>query len=242
MTYRTHFLTLLLACFCFNLFNITIINSVHAEQKATGDLSHTIANNMQGTVTEILTVTSYTYAEVDTGKEKVWAAGPTTPLKVGDKVSFATQMPMVDFHSQSLDRDFPVVYFINRFITNKEPPAVESLPGSSDKQKKPARAIKAFNKANGGNTIAEIYAQKQALNGKSLRVRGQVTRYSSNIMGKNWLHIIDNSTHDALTVTTSSVATIDDIVIVEGRLELDKDYGYGYVYPLILQNATVTTE
>ncbi len=61
-------------------------------------------------------------------------------------------------------------------------------------------------------------------------------------MGKNWLHIRDSSTLDDLTVTSKDTVAVGDIVISEGKLELDKDYNYGYFYPVILEDATVTKE
>ena len=54
------------------------------------------------------------------------------------------------------------------------------------------------------------------------------------------IHIRDSSTQDDLTITTDSTATIDAVVVVEGKLALDKDYGY--VYPLIVEDASVTKE
>ena len=41
---------------------------------------------------------------------------------------------------------------------------------------------------------------------------------------------------------TDGIADIDAVVIVEGRLALDKDFGYGYFYPLIVEDASVTKE
>ena len=35
---------------------------------------------------------------------------------------------------------------------------------------------------------------------------------------------------------------IDAVVIIEGKLSLDKDYGYGYVYPLLVEDASITKE
>jgi hypothetical protein len=75
-----------------------------------------------------------------------------------------------------------------------------------------------------------------------VRVRGEVTRFNSGIMGKNWLHIRDSSTSDDLTATTQSMVATGDIVIVEGTLQLDQDFGYGYVYPLIVEDAIITKE
>lgn len=105
-----------------------------------------------------------------------------------------------------------------------------------------AGPVKGINKVKGGKTIAEIHAQKQKLNGKTIRVRGQVTKFTAEVMGKNWFHIRDSSTLNDLTVTTDSTVAIDDVVIIKGKLQLDKDYGYDYVYPVILENAKITKE
>ncbi len=61
-------------------------------------------------------------------------------------------------------------------------------------------------------------------------------------MGKNWLHIQDSSGFEDITITTDKTVAVGDIVIVEGKLELDKDFSYGYIYPVILQDANVTKE
>jgi hypothetical protein len=58
-------------------------------------------------------------------------------------------------------------------------------------------------------------------------------------MGKNWIHIKDNSSPEDLTVTTADTVTVGDIVIIKGTLEVDKDYNYGYFYPVILEDAKV---
>ena len=244
MNHRTNFLATLLTCFSFVLLNTGIINTAYAEQQ-------TDPNKIYGKVTDIIDVAGYTYAEVDTGKKKVWAAGPTTPLKIGDMIAFSTGMPMEDFHSKSMNRNFSMLYFIGGFITDKETqttntPATQTTvvtsPHSKTKQQQASNPVKDIHKAEGGNTIAEIYTHKLDLKGKSVRVRGQVTKFTPAIMGKNWIHIRDSSTKDDLTVTTDSTVAIGDVIIIEGKLELDKDYGYGYVYPVILVDAGITKE
>ena len=236
MKHRTNSLIVLLACFCFFM-----VNSVYADQKSTKENQKTTSNIIRGKVTDIIKASVYTYVEVDTGKKKIWAAGPVTPLKVGDMISFSAGMLMKNFHSKSMKRDFPAIYFVNSFnagtIKNKQ--AMQSLPPSHYKKKQEVKAIQGINKVKGGNTIAEINDGKQKLKGKIIRVRGQVTKFTPNVMGKNWLHIRDSSTLDDLTVITKSTVAIDDVVILEGKLELDKDYGYGYVYPVIMDDAKV---
>jgi hypothetical protein len=269
MKHRIIYSVILLVCFTFVLLMTGVINSPFSEQKDTKEeqqiaeqkntkeeqvveqknikeQQQVASNRIHGKVTEVIDVTGYTYVEVDTGKKKVWAAGPVTPLKIGDTIAFITKMPMVNFYSKSMQRDFPIIYFVGRFITDAETPANKAAaiaaPHAQINQEQMAEPAKEINKVESGNTIAEIYTQKNDLKGKTIRVRGQVTKFTAEIMGKNWLHIRDSSTPDDLTVTTDGTAAINDIVIIEGKLELDKDYGYGYKYPIILEDAKLTKE
>ena len=70
-----------------------------------------------GTVVETMDAGGYTYVQVDTGKQKLWAAAPKFPVKVGDKVTVPAGMPMKDFQSKSLNRTFDTVYFVGAIST-----------------------------------------------------------------------------------------------------------------------------
>lgn len=82
-------------------------------------------------------------------------------------------------------------------------------------------------------TVGEIFEQAQELDGKKVRVRAQVVKFNSNIMGKNWLHLQDGTgdpmknSHD-LVVTTSDELSGPKIITVEGTVAADKDFGAGY--------------
>jgi hypothetical protein len=246
MLHRTGALMALLACSSFALLNAGINNHAYASQSSTGETRQQASNKIYGKVTDTVDAAGYTYAEVDTGKEKIWAAASTTPLKIGDMISFTTEMPMKNFHSNSLKRDFPIIYFVSRFVTNEAgstaATAEMASPHGNIKPDPAAKPIEGIGKVEGGKTIAEVYADKQTLNGKAIRVRGKVTKFTANVMGKNWMHIRDSSTLDDLTITTSNTAAVDAVVIIEGKLALDKDFGYGYVYPLIVEDASVNKE
>ncbi|MCJ7453841.1 MAG: hypothetical protein MUO39_15425 [Steroidobacteraceae bacterium] len=102
-------------------------------------------------------------------------------------------------------------------------------------------------KADGGKTIAEVYGEKDALAGTKVTVRGKVVKSNSGIMGKDWLHVRDGSGEDGtndLTLTTNSspLPDVGDVVLVTGTVVLDKDFGMGYVYPVMLEEAEVTAE
>lgn len=226
MIFRLHVLVTLLICFSSALFSTAYA-----------------AGNIKGKVTETMDAAGYTYVELDTGSEKIWGAAPTTVINIGDQIEFSTDMPMRDFQSKSLNRSFPVVYFAPRFINNKNNTTNAIPPVSANsKSQKPGVVLKKMAKAKDGYTIAEIYNDKKNLAGKTIRVRGQVTKFSAKIMNKNWLHIKDSSGENDLTITTNNIVAVDDVIVISGKLALDKDFGYGYIYPLIIEQASITKE
>jgi len=235
-----------LACVSFSLLNAGAISTAYSSQMSTEAEPHAALNTISGKVTDVIESAGYTYAEVDTGNMKVWAATTTTSINIGDTISFSTSMPMKNYHSKSLNREFPLVYFANSFDTGitsmKSGATATASPHEMITHHQTTRPIKEFSKAKGGNTIAELYAEKDKFNGKTIHVRGQVTKFTSNVMGRNWLHISDSSTQDDLAITTSNTAAIDDVIVVDGKLSLDKDFNYGYVYPLIVEDATIVKE
>jgi hypothetical protein len=106
--------------------------------------------------------------------------------------------------------------------------------------------LSGIEKADGGKTIAEVHADKAQLAGETVVFRGRVVKVNAGIMGKNWLHVRDGSgaegTND-LTVTTIEVLpNVGDTVLVTGAVAIDKDFGMGYRYDLIIEDADVQVE
>lgn len=113
----------------------------------------------------------------------------------------------------------------------------------------PFKAGISVDKAQGANahTVSEIHGLRFDLDGKEVVVRGEVIKVSSGIMGKNWIHIQDGSgSEDAgdydLTVTTLDEASLGDIVVVTGRLAAERDFGHGYRYDVIIEDAKLVRE
>ena len=222
---------------------IGVTGTVLAEQKTQGEHHKAVSGRVYGKVTQTMDAASYTYAEVDTGKEKVWGAARKTVLKKGDMIAFSTGMAMKNYYSKSLQREFPVIYFVDSFITDKKGitsshPATHS-PHANIKTQSINEPVQGINKIEGGHTIADIYKNKTGLKGKTVTVRGKVTKFTAEVMGKNWIHIMDSSTNEDLTVTTQQLTKVNDVIVIKGTLALDKDFNYGYVYPLIIENASV---
>ena len=106
-------------------------------------------------------------------------------------------------------------------------------------------AAPAITKAKGGYTVEELYAKKDALKGKKVAVRGKVVKFNGDIMGRNWLHLQDGSGKQGandITVTTNQNAKIGDTIIATGVMATNKDFGGGYSYEVILEDAAFTVE
>lgn len=94
-------------------------------------------------------------------------------------------------------------------------------------------------------TIADIYKNRAELAGKQVRVSGEVVKVNNRIMKRNFLHLQDG-TGDAgdgsndLTVTSQDTAKIGDRVTAVGKVTLDLDFGAGYHYPLLMEEASIT--
>lgn len=94
-------------------------------------------------------------------------------------------------------------------------------------------------------TVAALYQEKSALAGKEVRVQGKVVKVNNGIMDRNFLHVQDGTgdqkTND-ITVTSKQTAKVGDHVLVKGRVLVNKDFGAGYAYPLLLEEASVTVK
>lgn len=214
---------------------------------------HAASGQHTGKVVEFISTGTYTYVHVDTGNNKIWAAAPTFQVKEGDKVVIPPGMTMKNHHSKTLNRTFDLVYFVPRIMMAGAKPATRQLPKGHPKPMQGGASAPALTnidfsgieKPEGGKTVAEIYHEKATLSGKEVVVRGKVVKYNAGIMGKNWLHLKDGTgtegTND-LTVTTNTQTQVGDTVLARGVMVTDKDYGFGYAYPVIIEDAKVTVE
>ena len=101
-------------------------------------------------------------------------------------------------------------------------------------------------KAKGANakTVAEIVKNRIALKGKTVVVRGKVVKYNAGILGKNWVHLRDGSgsaadQSDDILVTTQNETKLDAIVTAKGVVHNDEDFGAGYAYKVLIEEATL---
>lgn len=216
-----------------------------------------MTQQMSGTVLETMDTAGYTYVKVKTADKDIWAAAPQFKVAVGDQVIIPAGMIMPNYHSNTLNRDFKELYFVSNIIAPNAQMALSAdgttkCPNNTSGSMAHTKAdptievdFSDLKKADNGYTIAEIFAQKDKLANKEITLRAKVVKFSPRIMKTNWLHLEDGSvttgTRD-LTVTSHAQAAVGDTVVVKGTLDLNQDFGYGYKYDLIIQDAQVTVE
>ncbi len=207
-----------------------------------------------GTVEETMNSGGYTYMLLSIGKDKIWVATPQFQVAKGDNVVLMPGQTMKNFHSKTLNRTFETVIFSPGPVDG--PPAHGAMRGDrrtgarkaashGKTMAAPVEGIK-VDKAAGPNafTIAELYEKAAELDGKTVTVRGIVVKVAKNIMGKQWFHMQDGSGSPEkgnfdLTVTTSTAPEKGQTVTATGKLAYEKDFGYGYHYKIIVEDATV---
>ncbi len=201
---------------------------------------------VDGEVVETMDASNYTYMRLRTPNGEVWAATAKTPVKVGDKVTVPLETEMRNFHSPSLNRDFPVIYFVSRIGQGGQPtpPPMAVGHGGSGMTAPAAATVKPMAPPAGGSSIADVWARRTSLAGRTVTVNGTVVKFTSGVLGHNWLHLQDGSGQAAdgtndLTVTTDDAVKVGDVVTVTGTVVIDKDLGSGYAYKVLIEGGKI---
>lgn len=189
-------------------------------------------------VKETLNAGGYTYIN---GTNDIWVAVRQQPIEVGKTYYYERALEMKDFHSKELNRDFPLIYFLNS-ISDQLSPSENKMSAAHQQNKTIQKLEVSIAPEEGIISIADLYAQKNELAGKAVHVKGKVAKFNQNIMGKNWVHIQDGSEFEGnfdLTITTSDIVAVGQVIEFKGTIALDKDFGAGYSYSLIMEEAEI---
>ena len=152
-------------------------------------------------------------------------------------------LEMQKFTSKELKRTFDIIFFVQDF--SDQPIAeTKTMPAgkTSGKQTSERKAGISVKPAEGGITIAELYSNKDSYAGKKVKISGEVVKFNGGIMNKNWIHIQDGTEASGnfdLTVTTNDVAEVGNKITIEGTVSVNKDFGAGYSYDVIIEDATI---
>jgi hypothetical protein len=234
----------------------------HAVEPA-APASMAAGESVQGQVMEKIDAPGYVYLRVKSDKGEIWAATLPFKVAVGDTVVVPLENPMPNFASPTLKRTFDMIYFASAITKPGEAPSgaagalppghptVGGAPGGASAAAPAmgapvpdAKLIDPVPPVSGGTSVAKVWADRKALSGKTVTVRGKVVKYNGNVMGLNWIHLQDGSgsptegTHD-LTITSTMETKVGDVVTITGTVVTDKDFTAGYKYAVMLQGARI---
>jgi len=210
------------------------------------------AGMVRGAVLETMNSGGYTYVLIGTEQVQRWLAARETTVQVGDVVQAFEGMPMEQFESKTLNRTFDVIYFVDA-LHNLSAPAANSvnsmpadLPATDRPAEEPAADVQVA-ELEAGQNIAYVYGNKDALADQQISLRGKVVKYNEGILGWNFIHIQDGSGDAAdgsndLTVTSKATTAVGETVVLTGTIILNKDFGAGYSFPVLMEDANLTTE
>ncbi len=210
--------------------------------------AHPPGNTVTGMVEEVIQVPNYTYLRLKTSSGEEWAAVNATPdVAQGQSATVVAATLMSGFQSGTLKRTFDRIWFGQlQGAGAAAPPAAAAPMGMMKPAANPATAgaMAAIQKAGGplGLRVADVFAERAALAGKTVRVKGKVTKVTA-VQGVNYLHLKDGSgsaanADDDLTVATRAEVKAEEVVTLEGTVAVNKDFGAG-ARPLVLDDAKV---
>jgi len=210
-----------------------------------------IADLHTGVVAEVLQATAYTYLRVKENDTDSWLAVTKREMQPGRTVSFVGGLEMKDFESKDLQRTFESLYFVDRLAGDESAASATQPSAAMPHQAKPSIEKKEISiepaeggitiePAEGGITIGELFTNRDSYAAKTVTIKGQVTKINRAIMDRNWIHLQDGTSGAGafdLTITTQDDASVGDVVTFEGTIILNKDFGSGYSYEVLMENA-----
>jgi len=210
-----------------------------------------------GKVLEVQGVMGYKYLKVDENGTQQWVAIANAPVAVGDRIGYDKRTIMHNFESKSLGKTFKEIIFASEvYLPQKvqRPKSMKDMLGLGDQdphkgmgigmspedEEKPA---KPFVKKD-TYTVEEVHMWRKSLEGQTISLEGSVYKVSRQIMKRDWVHLGDGTgnekdlTDDLVFTADSTTVKAGDKVIATGKVVVNKDFGYGYFYKVLIQDAT----
>lgn len=229
--------------FLFSILTLFFFTSCEKEKEEPKKNTEQVPAGMRSVkAIETMNASNYTYINVDENGKTFWIAVPQMEVKKGDALYFSKSMEMKNFKSESLNRTFESILFVEDVQKNANNPNVKQphpVPTTVKEEKISVQKLK------DGKSIGEIFSGMSTLNGKNVKVRGRVVKYNPGIMGTNWIHIQDGTAFQNdfdLLVTSDTQVELGQVISAEGKLITNKDFGAGYTYKVLIEGAKIKVE
>lgn len=191
-------------------------------------------NAYEGVVKEVVNGGGYTYLKIEEKTKKhFWIAVTGQPMKVGTHIRFVEEMVIKGFKSKALNRTFDEIMFASdlQYRTDKKLDLIKGYVEDSPYKK------------SGTISIGELMKDRKSYAGKTVTVRAKVVKASPSVMKRNWVHLqdgtgIDGKVGRVVFTSPKFLPNVGEVVTASGKVEIDKDFGSGYVYKVIVENST----
>lgn len=190
----------------------------------------------EGTVVDTLNGGGYTYLQIDDTKKKYWVAVEGIKIEKGTEVRFTEELRAKNFESKALNRTFDEIVFASNLQHRTNVPEKGNLDLISEQVKESPY------KQKDTMSIKEAWENRASLKDKPIAIRGKVVKATPNIMGRSWVHIQDGTGEGSevgrIVFTSKELPKVGEIVTASGTVSIEKDFGSGYFYKIIVENAT----
>lgn len=205
----------------------------------------TVTSSKVFEVAEVTQTSKYTYLKVKENMSERWVAVTRQEIAPGDVFYYDKALQMSNFKSKELDRTFEIIYFINQISKNPiGQSSMGAMPAHSGKVGAQSAKVN-LEKSEGELTVAQVFENKQTYAVEEFEIQGIVVKVNKQVMGRNWIHIQDGTNDNGnfdLTITSQDLVNVGDEVTFKGKLTLNKNFGSGYFYDVIMENGELVSK
>lgn len=197
--------------------------------------------------TETLNTKKYVYIKVTENGNTFWIATAKQPIEIGKNYYYRNPLLKTNFESREHNRMFDSIYLVSNLVShnhgtgNLTADFSKPTPKTETSQKQVIEThTNTVVEHKGSLKIAELVANPKQYEGKTVQLSGKVVKVNPNIMKRNWLHLQDGSKNNYdLVVTSNTFVPEGQTVTMRAKVSLNKDFGAGYRYDLILEDGVL---
>lgn len=226
-------------------------SGVYSNESSTQSYSNESLSNELHTVVakEVLQATKYVYIRVEEDGETFWIASRKQDINIGETYFYKRSLLKTNFESKEHNKLFEKIYLVSNLVrAHDHGKGQENIVNSNSQNEKvntsetslPNTNDKSNIEQKGSIKIAELVKNPKKYEGKTVQISGKCVKINSNIMDRNWIHIKDGSKDDYdLVITSDTFVAEGSNITMKAMVTLNKDFGAGYYYDLILENGII---
>ena len=209
--------------------------------EAAGASTHSGGHTVK--VEEVLNTEKYSYLNVTENGEKLWIAVPKMEVEIGGTYHFTEYLLKHNFESKEYNRVFETIYLVSDLHSHSGESEGSAGHGGAAASETPSHGSIEIERAEGSISLEELFSNREKYKNKTVQVTGKCVKVNSMIMNRNWVHIKDGSGDGLdLTITTTENVQLNDVITIEGIIALEKDFGAGYKYDIIMEQGKLKTK